>query len=249
MKYLVLLPLFWLAGCTTMHQAKVQQAEELRQADEHEVADYTSTLSNEQTDACADSASSCQTVLVELEEQDATDSDACTDCTAHFGISGEWTSSQINLLDVYAELAISPADEAMAINTRINALMAIGQDLPDELTFMGYGINFGISHRPNHWFAGVGGSFTDSCILAQDNRDHCLIAKRFAFHAQAGVQTHLFNGLRLQLYTRPTGVLLHQPIAPSGYAERTEALASAGSDWHFNTYVSWGVRFGYFIGP
>lgn len=247
MKYLALLPLFWLAGCTTMHQAKVQQAEEFKQADESYIEAHTSALSTEKTEACADSALSCQAVLIELEDADATEPAECTDCAAHFGLSGEWISLQINLVDAYAELSMSSEDEVMALTARINALATISQDLPEELVFWGYGINFGISHRPNHWFAGVGGSFTDSCISPDNKRDHCLVAKRFALHTEAGIQAHLFNALRLQLYTRPTGTLIHQPIAPTGYAERSEALDSAGSDWHFNTYVSWGVRFGYFL--
>lgn len=243
MKYLLFLPLIWLAGCTTLHQVEVQLAQEYEQADPAYINEYTNHQTNEQTDACAKNADTCQAALLALEAEDPTEAEPCINCSSHFGISVE----QRGLLDAHVEFAGGSLESDLTGNMRLSALFVTDIAQSDDISFAGFGVDFYANHRPNHWYAGFGGSFTDSCIWPDDNRDHCLIAKRFALHGEAGVQAHLFNLLRLQLYTRPTGVIGHLPIAPPGYGERVEAVDAAGSDWHFDAYTSWGTRLGVFF--
>ncbi|WP_119396510.1 hypothetical protein [Salinibius halmophilus] len=243
MKYLILLPLLWLAGCTTMHQSEVTQQQEYEQADQAYVDRYKDSVISE---PCA--ISDCMDELVALEAEQRTPEpvEDCAGCSAHFGLGGEGVGERFSLLEAYGEISFNEAQSSAdnAGHIRVSALI-VNDPAMSDLGFAGGSIAL-LASTP-YWFAGFGGSFTDSCIQEGDNRDHCLVAKRFSIYGETGIQAHAFNLLRLQLYTRPTASMLYEPLAPEGYNTRTQAMDKADSGWHFDAYLSWGLRLGVYF--
>lgn len=243
MKYLMLLPLLWLAGCTTMHQAEITQQQEYEQADQAYVDHYKDSVISE---PCAGSDCMDELVALEAEQLNPEPVEDCETCFVHFGFAGEGVGERFSLIEAYGEVAFGDEEFTTenAGHIRVSALI-VDDPAMSDLGFAGGSITL-LASTP-YWFAGFGGSFTDSCIQEGDNRDHCLVAKRFSIHGETGVQAHAFNFLRLQLYTRPTASMLYEPLAPEGYNTRTQAMDKAGSDWHFDAYLSWGVRLGVYF--